>query len=1030
MIATSCGRVGRFFRLLCALGLLAVANAAFAAEYRGQVVFGGLPLPGATVTVVQGEKKLTAITDQQGVYRFADLADGSWTIDIEMLCFAPIKQAVTVGTGAAPAAAWEMKLLSLAEIRETTKPVLGVVTAAAPVAKSEPVKPADGAKPGAAAAAPTPPPPPPEIADRASDGLLINGSVNNAATSQYSLAQAFGNNRNGGRSLYNFGLALNVSNSALNAQSYSLTGVSTPKPEQSQITATLSAGGPIKIPHLVRNGPYVSLVYQWTRNSTGTTQNGLFPTEAERDGDLSQLPGPMGQPVQFVNPATGLPFVGNVPVSPQAEALLKLYPMPNITSNLAYNYQQSIVSHTHVDDVLTNVNKQVGTKNNLYGSFRWQSTRTDTPNLFNFVNTSNIQGLSASANWSRTLPRGMRATLGYQFSRLATRSTPYWENRQNISGDAGITGNNQDPQNWGPPTLGFNSGFTGLSDGSSSFNRNETNALTAQWSWYRGKHYWQAGMDFRRQEFNYLSQANPRGTFGFTGAATAGSVNGAAVAGSDFADFLIGVPDTSAVAFGNADKYLRQSVYHIYAADDWRIGPQITANVSIHWEYSAPITELKNRLVNLDVTPGFTAIRPVLASSPVGELTGDHYPTSLMRPVKNRIEPRVGLTWRPLAGSSLVVSAGYGVYTDTSVYQTTALSMAQQAPLSKSLQVQNSADCPLTLANGFNPCSSTTTTTFAVDPNFRVGYAQIWQLQVRRDLPFSLQMTATYQGVKGTRGMQEFYPNTYPVGATDPCPLCPSGFAYRTSNGNSTREAGSLQLRRRLRSGFTAAMTYTYSKSIDDDSALGGQGPVVSGGGAAPSSLYAQDWRNLKAERGLSSFDQRHLLNVQLQYTTGMGMGGRTLMSGWRGKAFKEWTIVTSIKEGTGLPETPIYPEVVPGTGTNSSIRPDYTGAPIYTAPAGYHLNSAAFTAPAAGQWGNARKNSITGPNQFSMDASMSRTFRLKDRYNLQATIIATNPLNHPTYASWITNISSAQFGTPLSVNGMRSVQLNLRLRY
>ena len=96
--------------------------------------------------------------------------------------------------------------------------------------------------------------------------------------------------------------------------------------------------------------------------------------------------------------------------------------------------------------------------------------------------------------------------------------------------------------------------------------------------------------------------------------------------------------------------------------------------------------------------------------------------------------------------------------------------MAQQSPLSKSLSVQNSAACPLTLANGFSPCSSVTSDLYAVDPNFRVGYAQNWQASLQRDLPGSLQMTATYLGIKGTRGVQEFLPNTYPIGAAEPLP--------------------------------------------------------------------------------------------------------------------------------------------------------------------------------------------------------------------------------------------------------------------
>ena len=78
----------------------------------------------------------------------------------------------------------------------------------------------------------------------------------------------------------------------------------------------------------------------------------------------------------------------------------------------------------------------------------------------------------------------------------------------------------------------------------------------------------------------------------------------------------------------------------------------------MRWEYGAPISELKDRLVNLDVAPAFTAVAPVLASDPVGTLTGQHYPSSLLRPDRLGIEPRVGISWRPIPGSSVVVRAG------------------------------------------------------------------------------------------------------------------------------------------------------------------------------------------------------------------------------------------------------------------------------------------------------------------------------------------------------------------------------------
>ena len=309
---------------------------------------------------------------------------------------------------------------------------------------------------------------------------------------------------------------------------------------------------------------------------------------------------------------------------------------------------------------------------------------------------------------------------------------------------------------------------------------------------------------------------------------------------------------------------------------------------------------------------------------------------------------------------------------------------------------------------------------------------------MQRDLPLALQLTATYLGVKGTHGAQEILPNSYPIGAANPCPDCPSGFVYQTSGGNSTRQAGQLQLRRRLRSGFTATLLYTWSKSIDDDAYLGGLGHVTASGpdqqvAAAASSAngaIAQNWLDPRAERSLSSFDQRHLLKVQAQYTSGEGLGGGTLMSGWRGRMLKEWTAVTTIARGTGFPETPIYLAAVPGTGFTGSMRPDLTGTSIYNFGANPHLNAAAYAAPLAGQWGMAGRNSITGPGQFSLNASLARTFRPHGRFYLDLRVDSTNLLNHAVISSWNTTVSSAQFGLPVAANAMRSLQTTLRLRF
>ncbi len=366
---------------------------------------------------------------------------------------------------------------------------------------------------------------------------------------------------------------------------------------------------------------------------------------------------------------------------------------------------------------------------------------------------------------------------GVQYSRSAVRLTPFFANRRNVSAEAGITGNNQEPENWGPPSLNFSSGIAGLSDAQQSFTRNQTSGVSYTGTWMREPHTFTFGADFRRQQFNYLSQQDARGSFTFTGAATQQVVNGVPVAGtgSDFADFLLGIPDTASIAFGNADKYFRSSSWDAYFTDDWRVSSGLTVNLGLRWEYNSPITEKYGRLVNLDIAPGFAAVEPVLGRSPIGPLTGTRYPDSLVRPDKRAFQPRVAFAWRPFAASSMVVRAGYGVYYNTSVYQTIATRMAQQSPLSKSLSVENSAANPLTLANGFNASPASTPNTFAIDPNFRVGYAQNWQLSIQQDLPGAMVATAKLSRDERHAGRAAVSAQHVSGGRGEPLPGVPVG---------------------------------------------------------------------------------------------------------------------------------------------------------------------------------------------------------------------------------------------------------------
>ena len=1057
-------------------------EASAAPTYSGQVTFNALPVPGAIVTAMQGERRVVAVTDQQGAYTFSDLADGVWAIQVQMTGFATQTQEVTIDPKSAPQnTVLELKLLPLDEItREAIPSPSQNAAPSAPTRLTNPVAtpqvgpPPTGPGPNAQAqntsqpssTPPAAPQPPPaantgsnesssDLQQSAATGLVVNGSVNNGAASAYAQLAAFGNNRKGAASLYNGGAGLTFDTSAWDAAPFSQIGLPIQKPSYNDVTFLGALGGPLGVPHHLISQSQFFVAYQHAETDTAQTLTGLVPTALERTGNLSQLLNAQRQPVQIYNAATNLPYSGNtVPVSPQAAALLNQYPMPNVSTASSYNYQASVLSASQSNSVQSRVSKNKN-RNQFFGTMAYQGQASQSTNLFDFKDGTNSYGIDSAVDWQHVYPgftHYFSTLFKYEFSRKATSLNPYFANRTNVSGNAGVTGNDQSPANWGPPTLLFGaSGEAGLSDGLFSRVVNQTQAFTYQSLLYHDKHALQFGGDLRRLQFNTKSQQDPRGTFSFNGAATQEIVNGAPApgTGSDLADFLLGIPDVAEIAFGNADKYLRGWGYDAYIDDDWRFKTGLTFHAGLRWEFADPLAELKDRLVNLDVAPGFTAASPVLATNPTGLVTNTKYPSSLIRPDYRGWQPRLGIAWRPRSNSPLVIRAGYGVYDNTSVYQVVAMQMAQQPPLSKAFVVQNRASAPLALATAFDMPPLGLTNTFGVDPNFRTGYAQTWNASVQQDLPGSLTMTATYQGIKGTRLMQEYLPNTEPAGAVDPCPSCPTGFVYLGSNGDSTRQSGQIQIRRRLRNGFTSMVQYTYAKAIDDASSFSAVGlsaagapslssnPTSTSGGTPSSSApgtavasIAQNWLNLQAERSRSTFDQRHLLTVSAQYTTGEGVRGGALLSGWRGTLFKDWTVTTAVTVGSGLPLTPVYQTTVTGIGVPWTIRPDVTGLSVTAAPAGKHLNPAAFVAPASGQWGDAGRDSIAGPAQFALNASFSRVFRLGSRVNAQWETSATNVLNAVTFANWNTNVTSPLFGLPGTPNAMRKLQSTFRVRF
>jgi hypothetical protein len=237
--------------------------------------------------------------------------------------------------------------------------------------------------------------------------------------------------------------------------------------------------------------------------------------------------------------------------------------------------------------------------------------------------------------------------------------------------------------------------------------------------------------------------------------------------------------------------------------------------------------------------------------------------------------------------------------------------------------------------------------------------------------------------------------------------------------------AFSVRVQRRPTKGLGGSLSYTWSKSMDDASTLGG------GGGG----IVAQDDKNLAAEWGPSSFDQRHRLNGSITFEPPFGPNRRWLNNdGVASRIFGGWTWTSNVSWATG---TPLTVRVTGssrdvGQGVNGTLRANYTGAPIALDDPTVErfFNTSAFAVPAANAFGNAGRNSVTGPSAFNVSMGLNKTIMLGGTSNLNVRIQASNVFNLVQFGSVDTVVNSPSFGQVTSVRAMRSVQIALRASF
>ncbi|HZP32940.1 MAG TPA: carboxypeptidase-like regulatory domain-containing protein [Candidatus Acidoferrales bacterium] len=830
------------------------------------------------------------------------------------------------------------------------------------------------------------------------------------------------------------------SNSAFNARPYSLTQPDAPKIPTWSERIGGNLGGPLVIPHVYdghdKTFMFVNFDGTWARNAVD--QFSTVPTEAERGGNFCDR----GAQLYIPNPAdlNGARTPAGCDISshlnPTALGLLQYIPEPNLPG-FVENYHLQTRVPTQQDRLNARVLHTISPTLNarIFYGFS-QSTNHAFQSFPGFESDVATRGQSVTLGLTQNLSRTWINDSQFIFSRNRVQTLNNFAFTNDVAGDLGISGVSTAPIDWAVPQLSFNN-FTKAAPAVPSLLRNQTYRFVDGVTYMLPKHTVTFGGEVRRIENNTATDPIPEGLFTFSGLVTSLiGPNGQPVPGTglDFADFLLGYADSTNVRFGAPSNYFRSWGTAGYVSDDWRARSDLTLQFGVRYEFFTPLTELYGHLSNLDYNPMLGQVAVVIPGQ-AAPFSGA-LPNSLIRPDYNNWSPRLGIAWRPpikaLQGKrNTVVRAGYSLFYNESVYTQLLAELANQPPWSNSqLRITGPADV-LTLQDGF-PASvaaqNTIHNTYAVNPNYKVGYAQIWNLAIETTIANNTALVLTYTGTKGTNLDLLFAPNRALPGSLSPTgPIANAGdFIYDTSGANSIYNSLQVRLQKRLSHGIMINGTYTYAKSIDDASSIGGGTPIV-----------VQDSANLGAEYGLSSFDIRQQARINYLYELPLGEGHRFAQKGLTAALFGNWRFSGNIGAQTGTPYTA---EVLGTSAANVggggifATRADQicnANAGALAAPLDF-FNTNCFVVPSAGQLGNAGRNTIIGPGMFIWNAQFGKTFPFgKDHeHRVDFRWEVMNTTNTPNLTGLSTLVNSATFGQVTGAGAMRAMNVVTRFTF
>jgi hypothetical protein len=811
-----------------------------------------------------------------------------------------------------------------------------------------------------------------------------------------------------------------IRNAAVDARNYFLSpSLATPPFKRNQFGVTV--GGP-----LVKNKTFFFAGYEGFRLRQDINSLATVPLTPFLSGNFSSL---LPKTIIY-QPSTKTPYPNNVipasAIDPAGKALLSYYPSPTSPTAAgatpSNNYLFSEIRKETMDEGSLRIDHTFSEKDTLRltanffndPAFEPSNTLCGARLLPGFgCNTnqkSQLYGITETHVFSPTLVN--EARVGYTFlnqPRIMEDAGIPFAQTYNLPSFAG--GKN----NGGVPSATITSYATIGNATNLPQNRyDSTYILGDSVVWTHDKHTFKFGVDasqFRSSQY-YVQYGV--GSFTFTGNTATYPSSGYALA-----DVLLGRPQqTQRVPTYPNNWYQGTTTVGLFAQEDYKVRSNFTLNYGLRWELYTPTWEKYNQEASFSpITRGMI----VAGQNGIG--------SNLWAPRYRNFAPRLGFSWQPFGNGKTVIHAGAGIFYNAPTSGNGILAIFYNPPIRTPQTFTSTLASPLVgLANSFPAANAgSSSSPFGIAQNFAVATINEWSFNIQRELAPSWVLDVTYFGSKGShlpinRNINQPRPSGQP-GVTLARPYAGfSNISFAESVGNSVYNSLQMKLQKRYSAGLSLLSTFTWGRSIDN------------GNGIATSSLAshttAQDSLNLAGERGRSDFDIKYRFVFSPVYELPFGKGKPFHSSGFWSSVIGGWQVSALFSAQTGSPLTPYYSADVSGTQNNQD-RPNVVGNPN-SGPKTIQqwFNVAAFAKPAAGTFGNAGRNIINGPGMVNLDASVVRTFKIKERIGIQFRAQAYNTLNHPNFNFPSATIDSSSVGTISSALDPRTLEGALRVTF